>query len=92
MSTLCDISALAVKRLVLDWTLLTRAFSAAYVQAGSATVRVNDRVHTGQKICELGDVGFCPTPHLHIQVCCVEQLRAGSHPFGSFLCTPIFRL
>jgi murein DD-endopeptidase MepM/ murein hydrolase activator NlpD len=38
-------------------------------QTGSATVKVGDRVQEGQVICLSGDVGFCPTPHLHIQVC-----------------------
>lgn len=38
------------------------------MQPGSATVKVGDKVSVGQKICESGEAGFCPTPHLHIQV------------------------
>ncbi|KAL3916580.1 MAG: hypothetical protein SGPRY_006759, partial [Prymnesium sp.] len=38
-----------------------------HIRANSATVRVGERVRRGQKLCESGDAGFCPTPHLHIQ-------------------------
>ena len=27
-----------------------------------------DRVSAGQPLCESGDAGFCPTPHLHLQL------------------------
>ena len=36
-----------------------------HIRAGSARVSVGDRVVRGQKICESGDVGFSPEPHLH---------------------------
>lgn len=39
-----------------------------HIKANSAFVHIGDRVSTGQPICLSGDVGFCPTPHLHIQV------------------------
>ena len=41
-----------------------------YVHIGckSAVVKVGDRVRKGDVLCTSGDVGFCPTPHLHLQV------------------------
>lgn len=39
-----------------------------HVMAGSARVAVGDRVAAGQVLCLSGDVGFCPTPHLHLQL------------------------
>lgn len=38
-----------------------------HIAAGSCTVKTGDRVAKGQRLCASGDVGFCPTPHLHIQ-------------------------
>jgi hypothetical protein len=39
-----------------------------HVRAHSAVVRVGERVRAGQQLCESGDVGFCPVPHLHFQL------------------------
>lgn len=39
-----------------------------HIRAGSARVKVGDRVSAGDVLCESGDVGFCPEPHLHFQV------------------------
>lgn len=39
-----------------------------HIQAGSALVAVGDRVSEGQELCSSGDAGFCPSPHLHVQV------------------------
>ena len=39
-----------------------------HVQAGSACVEAGDRVVAGQRLCLSGDVGFCPRPHLHLQM------------------------
>jgi murein DD-endopeptidase MepM/ murein hydrolase activator NlpD len=39
-----------------------------HIKQSSASVKVGDRVVTGQPLCLSGDVGFCPSPHLHIQV------------------------
>jgi len=36
--------------------------------AGSSRVRPGDVVHRGQVLCETGDVGFAPEPHLHIEL------------------------
>ncbi|KAL1525267.1 hypothetical protein AB1Y20_020132 [Prymnesium parvum] len=38
-----------------------------HIRADSACVAAGDKVLKGQKLCESGDVGFCPTPHLHIE-------------------------
>ena len=39
-----------------------------HIQHGSCKVKEGDRVVAGQVLCESGDVGFCPTPHLHLQM------------------------
>ncbi len=39
-----------------------------HIKQGSCLVNVGDRVQRGDKLCLSGDVGFCPRPHLHIQM------------------------
>ena len=39
-----------------------------HIASGSAAVKKGDVVKQGDVLCTSGDVGFCPTPHLHIQV------------------------
>lgn len=39
-----------------------------HIGAGSVLVKEGERVTQGQVLCRSGDVGFCPAPHLHIQV------------------------
>lgn len=39
-----------------------------HIKAKSAKVAVGEKVSAGKIICESGDVGFCPEPHLHLQV------------------------
>ncbi|KAK3277477.1 hypothetical protein CYMTET_14519, partial [Cymbomonas tetramitiformis] len=36
--------------------------------AGSCVLEVGERVKEGQKLCDAGEVGFCPEPHLHLQM------------------------
>lgn len=45
-------------------------FVAEYVHVlpGSARVQVGEAVRRGQVICESGDIGFAPEPHLHIEL------------------------
>jgi hypothetical protein len=38
-----------------------------HIRQGSARVAVGERVARGQPLCESGDAGFCPTPHLHLE-------------------------
>ncbi|EKX43989.1 hypothetical protein GUITHDRAFT_140123 [Guillardia theta CCMP2712] len=38
-----------------------------HIKKGSVRFKEGDRVKDGEVICESGDVGFCPKPHLHIQ-------------------------
>ena len=38
-----------------------------HIRGGSSRVAVGDSVSEGQVIAEVGDAGFCPTPHLHIE-------------------------
>lgn len=39
-----------------------------HVAAGSALVAAGGRVTAGQPLCSSGDAGFCPSPHLHLQL------------------------
>lgn len=39
-----------------------------HILAGSALVKPGDRVAAGQELCSSGGAGFCPTPHLHLQL------------------------
>jgi len=39
-----------------------------HIKNGSIRVRVGQEVVKGQILCESGDVGFCPEPHLHFQI------------------------
>lgn len=54
-------------RIVLD---LDDGSVAEYVHVAhrSHRVRQGERVQEGQPICASGDVGFCPEPHLHIEL------------------------
>ena len=36
-----------------------------HIKKDSAVVEVGDKVRRGQKVCESGEVGFSPEPHLH---------------------------
>ena len=38
-----------------------------HLRANSARVNVGEAVSTGQPLAESGQVGFCPTPHLHLE-------------------------
>lgn len=53
-----------------------------HIAAGSAAVRVGDRVEAGQVLCVSGDVGFCPAPHLHIEAHASAEPGAASIPMG----------
>ena len=53
-----------------------------HIRGGSATVAVGDRVEEGQQLCESGDVGFCPTPHLHLQLHASVDDAAPTIPFA----------
>lgn len=53
-----------------------------HIRAGSASGRiaVGDLVHKGQPVAEVGDAGFCPSPHLHIEAHWENHPRAPSVP------------
>jgi hypothetical protein len=40
----------------------------AHLQPGSMTVKVGDRVRTGQKLADLGNTGNSDAPHLHLHI------------------------
>lgn len=39
-----------------------------HILAGSALVEPGDQVAARQQLCSSGGAGFCPTPHLHLQL------------------------
>jgi murein DD-endopeptidase MepM/ murein hydrolase activator NlpD len=39
-----------------------------HIDGSSIVVNVGDRVQEGQVICHSGQAGFCPRPHLHLQL------------------------
>jgi len=53
--------------------------------AGSARVKVGDAVRRGQVLCETGDIGFAPEPHLHIELHDASNAEGPSLPlrFGT---------
>lgn len=55
-----------------------------HIATGSASARLREgqSVRQGDVLCLSGAVGFCPTPHLHLEVHLEEGLRAPSVPFG----------
>jgi murein DD-endopeptidase MepM/ murein hydrolase activator NlpD len=57
-----------------------------HVRPGSARVVEGDAVAVGQVLCESGETGFCPEPHLHIQVSLSDDPKALSEKFA-FLAT-----
>ena len=57
-----------------------------HIETNSAIVKVGDRVQRGQHICNSGDVGFCPRPHLHIQMHNSDKKDAPTIPFGFKRC------
>ena len=53
-----------------------------HIQANSVLVKLGEKVKRGQHICNSGDVGFCPRPHLHIQMHDTDRKDAPTIPFG----------
>mmetsp|Transcript_28109 Transcript_28109/g.66429 ORF Transcript_28109/g.66429 Transcript_28109/m.66429 type:complete len:377 (+) Transcript_28109:29-1159(+) len=47
---------------------------------GSAKVKTGDAVQRGQVLCESGDIGFAPEPHLHIELHTVDDSEGPSLP------------
>jgi hypothetical protein len=39
-----------------------------HIKTHSSLVKTGEPVKVGQHICDSGDIGFCPKPHLHIQL------------------------
>ncbi|GAB5357540.1 hypothetical protein AAMO2058_000383100 [Amorphochlora amoebiformis] len=52
-----------------------------HIRTGSAKVKKGDKVTKGQHICDSGDVGFCPKPHLHLQITLSAQNNSPTTPF-----------
>lgn len=53
-----------------------------HIHTGSARVKCGDVVEPGHILCLSGDVGFCPTPHLHIQITANSDKDAPTVPFA----------
>jgi len=51
-----------------------------HTSAGSALVKAGDAVRRGQVLCETGDVGFAPEPHLHIELHDADDAEGPSVP------------
>lgn len=47
---------------------------------GSAKIKAGDAVQRGQVLCETGDIGFAPEPHLHIELHAANDLEGPSLP------------
>lgn len=52
-----------------------------HIRAGSARVEPGQRVARGQLLCESGDAGFAPVPHLHFQCHQSSDAAAPTVPF-----------
>lgn len=52
-----------------------------HIKANSVQVQIGDTVTLGQHLCDSGDVGFCPRPHLHIQMHSSSRKDAPTIPF-----------
>lgn len=50
-----------------------------HILADTARVQVGDHVRRGQVLCESGDIGFAPEPHLHV------ELHSAADPDGPSL-------
>lgn len=44
-------------------------------------MKAGERVFRGQPLCETGNVGFCPVPHLHFQCHDTAKNDAPTVPF-----------
>lgn len=53
-----------------------------HIKQNSAKVKVGDKVKKGQVICESGNVGFCPEPHLHLQLQTTNDNKAATAKFA----------
>ena len=86
---MCQVSGISVLNLY-KWNSITLRLTdgavAEYVHIlhDSVQVSVGDAVSEGQLLCRSGQAGFCPTPHLHLQVHDSDAPDAPTVPF-SFL-------
>lgn len=82
-----NVSGIHVKNLFLWNSILIALDDGAFVEyvhikANSSKVKPGDRVSRGQVLCESGDVGFCPVPHLHIQLHLSQEPSAPTIKFA----------
>lgn len=89
----CKVGGIHVKNLF-EWnSILLRLEDSEYyaeyvhVAANSVSVKVGDRVKEGEVICKSGDVGFCPSPHLHFQILKSADDDAPTVPFSFRSCS-----
>ena len=59
---------------------LDGGYYAEYVHIASSARKVGDRVQKGDVIGATGAVGFCPEPHLHLEVHASSEKDAPSVP------------
>lgn len=53
-----------------------------HIAADSAVVEEGEVVEAGQLLCYSGDVGFCPKPHLHLQMHTSKHINAPTTRFA----------
>jgi murein DD-endopeptidase MepM/ murein hydrolase activator NlpD len=53
-----------------------------HLQKGGVRVKVGQRVRQGEVLGKTGDVGFCPTPHLHLQLSLSSHAKAPTVPLS----------
>lgn len=53
-----------------------------HIKPNSVQLAVGERVKRGEKICESGEAGFCPEPHLHIQMHTSQDKNAETVKFS----------
>lgn len=61
-----------------------------HIRPGSVCVEVGQHVAEGQQLCEVGDVGFCPRPHLHLQMHASDRKDAPTIKFALRSGTRVF--
>lgn len=53
-----------------------------HTMPGTARVKVGDTVRRGQVLCESGDIGFAPEPHLHVEIHSAADPDGASLPWS----------
>ncbi|CAE7562671.1 unnamed protein product [Symbiodinium natans] len=65
-----------------------------HIKAADPSLKTGDRVREGQVIAQSGDIGFCPTPHLHVEPWPADQKPddVASTAWLCFILAPLYEL